>query len=434
MKKPHKIRRWLGSGATIRRALYFFVPGLAFIILGLAFSFRLLILPSLEQLDAFGTRIIRSLVPPNYVPDVKHYTAGALLILGGYLCYRAVTYFVREILRYMNPGSDSKIFGTYFRKRLLASGPNLVALGGGTGLSTILRGIKTRTSNITAIVTVTDDGGSSGRLITDKGILPPGDIRNCLVALADAEKSMTDIFQHRFEAGSGTLSGHSLGNLLIAAMVDITGDFEKAVGEISKVLAIRGRVLPATRDRVRLRALMENGMEICGETKIVHSGLRIRRIFLDPEDVQPLEEALDAITEADMIVIGPGSIYTSVIPPLLVPGIAETIAESDAIKVYICNVMTQPGESDGFTASDHVHAIEANIGRRVFDYVLVNKTPPSSNLLSRYSEAGQDFVEPDIDRIRAMGLRVIKGNYISESDVVRHDPLRITDSLMRLVE
>lgn len=312
------------------------------------------------------------------------------------------------------------------------AGPAVVAIGGGTGLSTLLRGIKQKTNRITSIVTVTDDGGSSGRLVADKKILPPGDIRNCLVALADAEKAMTDLFQHRFEGASGSLSGHSMGNLLIAAMVDLTGDFEKAITEISKVLAIRGRVLPATLQTVRLRAEMVDGSELCGETQIVNSPLQIRRVHLDPQDAQPLEEAIEAIAAADIIVIGPGSVFTSVIPPLLVPGVAEAVAESDAVKVYVCNVMTQPGESDRFTASDHVHAIEANVGRRVFDYVLLNKAMPSQHLLERYSQSGQEFVEPDADRIRAMGLKPILANLISETDLVRHDPMRVADSILRL--
>ncbi|MCH8274068.1 MAG: YvcK family protein [Armatimonadetes bacterium] len=335
-------------------------------------------------------------------------------------------------MRILNPGYEGRIVGTFLKRQVLSAGPNVVAVGGGTGLSTLLRGLKHKTSRITAVVTVTDEGGSSGRLREDKKILPPGDIRNCLVALADAEKAMTDLFQHRFEGASGSLSGHSTGNLLIAAMVDITGDFDKAVQEISHVLAIRGRVLPATLESVRLRAEMEDGSEICGEPNIVSSGLRIRRIFLDPADAAPLPEVLMAIAEADVIAIGPGSIFTSVIPPLLVPGVAQAIAESNAVKVYICNVMTQPGESDEFTASDHVHAFEANVGTRVFDHVLLNKAIPGEYLLKKYAGFGQEFVEPDTDRIRGMGLRPVAANLISETDLVRHDPMRIADSVIRI--
>lgn len=434
MKKQHKLKRWLASASALRRLIIMLIIGLSVFLVGIALSHRFLLTPIFEKIDAFFTNIVARFFSDLQTPYVKHYIAGALLILGAYVVYRAITTFMREIFRIINPGSESKFTGSYIRKQLLSSGPNIVAIGGGTGLSTLLRGLKARTSNITAVVTVTDDGGSSGRLVSDKGILPPGDIRNCLVALADAEKTMTDLFQHRFEKASGTLSGHSVGNLLIAAMVDITGDYDHAVQEISKVLAIRGRVMPSTLDRVRLRAEMEDGSEICGETNIVQSRLRIRRIYLDPEDVKPLPHTLQAIYEADIIVLGPGSVYTSVIPPLLVPGIVDAIVDSTALKIYICNVMTQPGETDGFTASDHIHAIEANVGKRSFDQVLLNKALPSQFLLKRYAEVGQEFVEPDVDRIRAMGLRAITANLISETDLVRHDPARLADSILRMAQ
>jgi uncharacterized cofD-like protein len=340
---------------------------------------------------------------------------------------------LREITRILNPGHEGRIVNQVLRHQALAAGPDIVAIGGGTGLSTLLRGLKRQTNRITAIVTVTDDGGSSGRLITDKKILPPGDIRNCLVALADAEKSMTDLFQHRFEGASGTLSGHSTGNLLIAAMVDISGDFDKAVREISRVLAIQGRVIPATLDTVRLRAEMKDGSVIAGETRIVNSKIGIDRIHLEPPDTKPVEHALAALRNADIIVIGPGSIYTSVIPPLLVPGLADAISESKALKVYVCNVMTQPGESDNFTAADHVGAIERNVGRRIFDYVLINKAEPTERSLERYHEVGQEMVVPDSDRIKSLGYKPIAANLISESDVVRHDPHRIAEAIARMV-
>jgi len=318
------------------------------------------------------------------------------------------------------------------RHQALAAGPDIVAIGGGTGLSTLLRGLKHQTNRITAVVTVTDDGGSSGRLVHDKKILPPGDIRNCLVALADAEKSMTDLFQHRFEGASGTLSGHSTGNLLIAAMVDISGDFDKAVREVSRVLAIQGRVIPATLDTVKLRAEMKDGSVLLGESRIVNSKIGIARIHLEPADCKPVNDALNALREADVIAIGPGSIYTSVMPPLLVPGFADAIAESKAIKVYVCNVMTQLGESDNFTAADHVQAIEDNVGRKIFDYVLVNKAQPSELSLERYHEVGQNVVVADTERIKAMGYKPVAANLISESDVVRHDPNRVSEAIARL--
>ena len=432
MKPQRKLKRLLTSGVALRRAVLAFVVGILLVLAGLALSFEKLLLPVISSFESGISSLLSQFVGPSDLPAAKHYLAGALLILGIYLFFLGTRNALREIMRTLNPEHEGRIVGTLIRQQALAAGPNVVAIGGGTGLSTLLRGLKHKTNRITAIVTVTDDGGSSGRLVADKKILPPGDIRNCLVALADAETAMTDLFQHRFEGASGTLSGHSTGNLRIAAMVDLAGDFDKAVKQISRVLAIKGRVVPVTLDSVRLRAEMEDGSEICGESKIANSRLRIRRIFLDPEDAHPVEDALNAIRTADLIVLGPGSIYTSVIPPLLVPGIAECISESSATKVYVCNVMTQPGESDKFTASDHVRAIEANVGRRVFDYVLVNKATPGQFLLERYAEVGQEYVVPDTDRIRAMGMRPVAANLISETDVVRHDPMRVAESVVRL--
>jgi uncharacterized cofD-like protein len=335
----------------------------------------------------------------------------------------------------INPGIRGPFGDEYRRRQILAQGPRIVAIGGGTGLSTLLRGLKLYSSNITAIVTVSDDGGSSGKLVKEKGMIPPGDIRNCLVALADAEKSMTDLFQHRFTSESGNLSGHSMGNLLIAALVDQShGDFEKAVERASDVLAIRGRVIPATLDNVRLRALLDSGEEIAGETAIVEAGQKIRKIYLDPQGVAPHPAALEAIRDADIVVIGPGSVFTSIIPNLLVPGIAGALKETQAVKVYVCNVMTQPGESDSFSASQHVSAILTNTDSRIFDYVLVSTGSPSESSLEKYRESGQFLVDPDVDRIRGMGFRPVTGNFTSDTDFVRHDPSKVAERLMALLK
>jgi uncharacterized cofD-like protein len=354
--------------------------------------------------------------------------------LGIYVTFIGLKAGVRRIMDTLTPGRGQGLVNDYVRRQQLAQGPHIVALGGGTGLSTLLRGLKHHSSNITAIVTVTDDGGSSGQLIKDKGMIPPGDIRNCLVALADAEKAMTDLFQHRFKKDSGSLSGHSMGNLLIAALLDQSrGDFEQAVESASAVLAIRGRVVPSTLEHVSLRALLDDGLEICGETAIAQAGKRIRKIFLDPASVQPHPSVLEAISDADLILIGPGSVFTSVIPNLLVPGVAEALKAATVPKVYICNVMTQPGESDSFTASEHVSAVLNSVEMKVFDHVMVNTTVPSESSLEAYRGAGQHWVEPDMDRIRAMGLRVINGNFMSESDVVRHDAMRVAERVLKLV-
>jgi uncharacterized cofD-like protein len=334
----------------------------------------------------------------------------------------------------INPGAKSGIVRDYRMRQQLAQGPHIVAIGGGTGLSTILRGLKAYSSNITAIVTVTDDGGSSGRLVKDKGMIPPGDIRNCLVALADAEKSMTDLFQHRFKNDSGSLSGHSMGNLLIAALVDQSNkDFEKAIERASDVLNIRGRVVPSTLANVQLKALLDDGIEITGETAIVEAGKKIERIYLEPSNVEPHKAALEAIRDADIVCIGPGSVFTSIIPNLLVPGIGQALKETQAVKVYICNVMTQPGESDSFSASEHVRAILRHTVSHIFDYVLVNTGVPSESAIDKYRGSGQFLVDADTDLIRSMGFRPITADFTSETDFVRHDPAKVASRVMGLL-
>ena len=431
-----RVRTIIAQTLGLRNAVCWTLVGILLFVLGSALSFQVVIEPLLSYLNGASRRIFAMVVPSDQLDLATHFLGGAFLLLGLWLLLQGIRQFFLHLIRTLNPAlGEARVSEVYLRRQKLAQGPKTVALGGGTGLSTLLRGLKVHTSNITAIVTVTDDGGSSGRLVKETGMIPPGDIRNCLVALADAEKAMTDLFQHRFKKESGSLSGHSMGNLLIAALVDQSrGDFEKAVDMASNVLAIRGRVVPSTLERVGLRAILETGEEICGETAIVKAGGTIRRIYLDPPDVAPQQAALDAIAEADLICIGPGSVYTSVIPTLLVPGIAEALRASKAIRTYICNVMTQPGESDAFTASEHVTAVQVNVEKRVFDYVVVNTAVPSPELLERYLKEGQHFVDPDVDRIRATGFRVIPGDFMSESNVVRHDPMRLAAKLVGLLK
>lgn len=429
MINRRRLKKLLAPTAGFRKAALIIVLGALCFLLGVALSFKLVIQPILEGLKGNVGRMLARVVPNEALDTATHLFGGALLFLGLYFLYIGGRSAVRTVT-----GRD-EVLDDYVRAQALAQGPRIVALGGGTGLSTLLKGLKQYSSNITAVVTVTDDGGSSGKLIKEKGMIPPGDIRNCLVALADAEKSMTDLFQHRFKSDSGNLSGHSIGNLLIAALMDQAGgDFEKAVERASEVLNIRGKVVPSTFEHVSLRAVLEDGREVCGETKIVESARRIRRIFLEPEAVEAYDAATNAILEADIVCIGPGSVYSSVIPNLLVPGLAGALAVTQAKKVYICNVMTQAGESDQFTASEHVSAIHSNIDGRLFDFVMINAATPSQTTLDKYREQGQHFVIPDSDRIKAMGYRVIAGNFMSETDVVRHDPMKVAAKLMALVE
>lgn len=434
MSKRFWFRKKNASGAGLAKAVLAAVFGLVCLFMGTVLSFKSFLQPLLVNLEEWTRSIISYYLPATLVDNTVWVLGGLFLFLGGLFLFLGIRSGIRHMVETINPGSKARLFDVYRNRQSLANGPRIVAIGGGTGLSTILRGLKMHSSNITAIVTVSDDGGSSGRLRNDMGMTPPGDIRNCLVALADAEKSMTDLFQHRFKDDSGSLSGHSMGNLLIAALVNQShGDFEKAIERASDVLNIRGRVLPATLDKVSLMATLDNGIEICGETAIAAAGQRIQRIKLDPPDVQPHAAAIEAIQAADIVCIGPGSVFTSIIPNLLVPGIAQALKETQAVKAYICNVMTQPGESDTFSASEHITAILKNTESRIFDYVLVNNGVPSEAAIEKYRESGQHLVDPDTDRIRGMGFRPIVRDFTSESDFVRHDPVKVENCLMGLL-
>ena len=305
--------------------------------------------------------------------------------------------------------------------------PAIVVIGGGTGLSVLLKGLKRYTSRITAMVTVSDDGGSSGRLRSELGVLPPGDIRNCLVALAETETLMNKVFQHRFLQG-GSLQGHNLGNLLLVAMTEITGDFISAIREVSKVLAVRGKVLPATLEPVILGGIMADGNRVMGETAIRDYQASIKEIFLIPE-CGPLPETLEAINEADAIIIGPGSLYTSIIPNLLVKGIIEAIASSRAPKFYISNIMTEQGETDELTAADHLKVIQKHTGKQIIDYAVVNSGKIDEERLKRYKEEKAVPVKSSSDEIAKMGINIIERDLVSDTEVAWHD----ADKLARVI-
>jgi len=314
-------------------------------------------------------------------------------------------------------------------------GPKIAAIGGGTGLSTLLKGLKECTENITAIVAVSDDGGGSGVLRSEMGILPPGDIRNCILALANAEPLMARVFNYRFTEGS--LTGQSFGNLFLAALDRICGSFDEAVKRMSDVLAITGRVLPVTTADVNLEAEFENGTRVVGESKIFRlkkqQKCRIKRVRLVPEKAEPSPEVIDAITEADMIVLGPGSLYTSVIPNLLVSGVGEAIAASKAIKVYVCNVMTQEGETEGYTAFDHVRSLFEHSSDRLFDICLVNSGQVSRNVVMNYDKEGACPTEIDRGKFAEAGIELIEKPLIAEGEnLARHNPQRLAAELMAI--
>lgn len=312
--------------------------------------------------------------------------------------------------------------------------PRIVVMGGGTGLSVMLRGLKEKPLDITAIVTVADDGGSSGILRSELQMPPPGDIRNVLTALADVEPLLSDMLSYRFTSGSG-LAGHSLGNLILAAITDISGDFVTAVRELSRVFAVRGRVLPAADQAVVLHAEMEDGSIVSGESAIPQAQGRIKRIMLEPEEVEALPEAVQAIAEADAILIGPGSLYTSIIPNLLVPKLAQAILDNDtAIKMFVCNVMTQPGETDGYTVSDHLEAVYQHVGHHLFDYVIVNDGEIPAQIQDFYAEKGAKPVEVDWDVVTGRGYKVIADTLVLFRTYLRHDADKLSHHIYQLVE
>jgi uncharacterized cofD-like protein len=320
-------------------------------------------------------------------------------------------------------------------------GVRVVAIGGGTGLSMLLRGLKHYVArrrqeadrhpigDLAAIVTVTDDGGSSGRLRREYSVLPPGDIRNCMVALSQDEALLGRLFQYRFHEGRG-LRGHSFGNLFLTALSHVTGDFAEAVRVSGEVLAIRGRIFPATLQNVSLEAVMTDGKTVSGETRIAKSGKKIRRLRLQPRRVRPLPEVLEAITQADLILIGPGSLYTSILPNLLVSGVAEAIESSSATRVYISNLMTQPGETDGYSLGDHVRTIYQHTRRKLFDWVVASNQIVSPGVARRYRVRGAEPVRVDTGELQRIGVRCLFDNLLEEHGVVRHDSARLSRLLI----
>jgi uncharacterized cofD-like protein len=322
----------------------------------------------------------------------------------------------------------------------------VVAIGGGTGLSTLLKGLKRYVRNpvpapglptireLSGVVTVSDDGGSSGRLRKELNMLPPGDVRNCIVALSEDEALLSRLFQHRFQKGSG-LEGHSFGNLFLAALTSITGDFAEAIRLSSEILLTRGHIYPATMASVELEALFEDGSRVSGETKITASKGKgkIRELVLVPADVEPLPQTLEAIATADLITIGPGSLFTSLIPNLLVNGISDAIAESAAIKVFVCNLMTQANESLSLTAAEHIRALNKHAGIQLFDYSLINRKPASQEMKAKYALEGASQIAVDLAAIEALGVCPVLGDYLEEGEVARHATDRVARDLMALM-
>ncbi len=373
----------------------------------------------------------------QFIP--RGYRAVLFGLLGFGLIGYALYKLTQSVLGPFLPGRDRALSEIIYNYRFLQKGPRVVALGGGTGLSTMLRGLKKYTGNLTAIVTVADDGGSSGKLRAEYRILPPGDFRQCITALADVEPLMTTLFQHRFKEGS--LNGHSFGNLFIMAMAEITGDFEHAIRESGRVLAVRGQIVPSTLRDVTLIAEMADGQTRIGESSIPHANgdsegngavaTAIKRVFLQPEPtINP--EAEEAILNAEMIIVGPGSLYTSILPNLVVDGMAEALKASPAIKVFVCNVATQPGETDAFRVSDHLEAIERHLGSNIFDFVVVNSNnnftlPPSAQA------AGIRRVVYDPATVSKRSIHAVLVDVVNPRVSTHHDPDKLARAIMKKI-
>jgi uncharacterized cofD-like protein len=383
-----------------------------------------------------GLLLILASSPNLYVKiSLFWYSVNLLAFLvGAGALITGTSLFIKSIIEVLYPHNsrDKGLIDIIFEQRLLAKGPKVVAIGGGTGLSTILEGLKEHTSNITAIVAMADEGGSSGRLREEFGILPPGDVRNCLVSLSQSPKLMRDLFQYRFEEGSG-IKGHSFGNLFIAALTEVTGSFKAAVEESSKVLAITGRVIPSSLDNMRLKAEYTDGTVKEGEDEIPNEEKSIKKITLLPADAKPNPEAFEAVKNADIIIFGPGSLFTSIIPNLLMKDMCTAIAKrTDILKLYICNVMTQPGETDGFTAADHVQMLLNHlvVEDNVVNSCLVNSGRLDYKLLFKYAQEGSFPVIFDRERLVKMGMRIFEADVVSKSNYLRHDPQKTSREIM----
>ena len=430
-----RVVRWFTPGLHVKRWLVLLMVGMVLVSLGIGYALANVYRSGISLPHIFYYLTLQFL---------NRYVRGALFgALGLSIILYALYKLTQSVLGPFLPGRDRALSEIIYNYRFLQKGPRVVALGGGTGLSTLLRGLKKYTGNLTAIVTVADDGGSSGRLRKEYRILPPGDFRQCITALADVEPLMTTLFQHRFKEGS--LNGHSFGNLFIMAMAEITGDFEHAIRESGRVLAVRGQIVPSTLRDVTLIAEMSDGETRIGESSIPHANgngdgdghggvataTAIKRVFLQPEStINP--EAEEAILNAEMITVGPGSLYTSILPNLVVDGMAEALKASPAIKVFICNVATQPGETDFFRVSDHLKAIENHLGTNIFDFVVVNSNN-NFPLPASAQTAGIKRVVYDPATVNQRSIHAVLVDVVNPRISTHHDPDKLARAIMKKI-
>lgn len=422
------MERWFPSGYGFRRWAVLFAVGVAILAVGLAMGVTNLY--RMYVVDNTGTTLLYY-ATLQFIP---HPFREMLVGLVGLACL---------LWGAMGIGKATRIASTKgrpienpvlapMRAARKAGGPRIVAIGGGTGMPTLLRGLKEVTDNITAVVNVVDDGGSSGRLRRDLGILPPGDFRNNLVALSDVEPLMTELFQYRFE-GAGELEGHSFGNLFLVAMNGVTGSFERAILESSRVLAVRGKVLPASLENIELFAELQNGDIVKGESVIPRTPVPLKRVFMQPTHAPGYPEAMYEILKADIIVLGPGSLFTSIMPPLLVEDIARAVKNNKtAVKVYVCNVATQPGETDGFGVVEHVRALQSHIGSGLFDYVIYNSN--LSGVKEIKPEWDVTAVTYDEATAKRFNLEFVPADVVRDDNPLRHDSDKLATAVMSLYE
>lgn len=419
MARLQGLTKWLTPGIGVKRWLLLVLVGILLTSASLAYGVFLY----------FNVTLIEGLNP-----FTEWMLVLALIIFGLDVVGIAIYKLSHSILAPYRKNQQGRVIDVVYAHSVRQKGLKVVAIGGGTGLPSVLRGLKQFTSNITAVVTVADDGGSSGRLRRDLGVLPPGDLRNNIAALADDESLMTHLFQYRFD--SGDLGGHAFGNLFISALAGVTGSIETALIETERVLNIQGRVLPATLDDVNLIATVHvegsppRKIVIQGESDITKAGGRIEQIGLNPPDVEGYSESIQSILDADIVVIGPGSLFTSILPNLLVKGVAEAMRATSAYKIYICNVATQPGETDNFTLADHVVALEQHIGRGMFQLVLANNVYPALN-----AGSNTHYVQPAPDHHEILQRYEVRYTNLTDSERPwRHDPQKLAQAILKLRE
>lgn len=424
-----RLLKWFYPGMNIKRWLFLFSCGVIISALGVALCLNYEFIRAIEEL-------LQQMI---YFAMGNHYHAISVVVgttiffVGLLIMFVATQKLVHSIIDHLLPGQGNQIMERIFEQSKLKKGLNITVVGGGTGLSVLLRGLKRISSNCTAVVTVADDGGSSGKLREELGILPPGDLRHCLVALADTEPLMAKLMQHRF-ADTSCFSGHSFGNIFIAAMSQVVGNMELGLSATSEILKVKGSVIPSTLEKVILEATMDDDSIIVGESNIPKVGKRIKKIRMVPKDAKATTSAVEAIAKADILILGPGSLYTSIISNLLIEDIRQAIINSTAQKIYVCNVMTQYGETDGYTVYDHINSLNEYIGKHFIDYVVVNSTVISDQkVLDRYAEEKAYPITIDRDKIENDGIKIIAADLISQTDMIRHNPLKLAQTLIGLV-